>query len=104
SRRRHTRWPRDWSSDVCSSDLRVTFLVRIGLYSEGDFAEYRDGVIQVVSVNKGRAVILDLHTHRKDRAEESEMKRLGGPDALQRSEERRVGKEWKSGRAPYQYE
>src|SRR6266508_5881899 len=25
SRRRHTRWPRDWSSDVCSSDLfRVT--------------------------------------------------------------------------------
>src|SRR5207253_6274893 len=20
-RRRHTRWPRDWSSDVCSSDL-----------------------------------------------------------------------------------
>src|SRR5437870_9511565 len=33
SRRRHTRWPRDWSSDVCSSDLRrrlieasVTFL------------------------------------------------------------------------------
>src|SRR5439155_16866627 len=25
SRRRHTRWPRDWSSDVCSSDL-----VRLG--------------------------------------------------------------------------
>src|SRR5439155_24291683 len=24
SRRRHTRWPRDWSSDVCSSDLRRT--------------------------------------------------------------------------------
>src|SRR5215208_8215223 len=23
SRRRHTRWPRDWSSDVCSSDLKV---------------------------------------------------------------------------------
>src|SRR5439155_14294878 len=23
SRRRHTRWPRDWSSDVCSSDLVV---------------------------------------------------------------------------------
>src|SRR6266508_4761816 len=22
SRRLHTRWPRDWSSDVCSSDLR----------------------------------------------------------------------------------
>src|SRR5690625_2391770 len=24
SRRRHTRWPRDWSSDVCSSDLQIT--------------------------------------------------------------------------------
>src|SRR5437660_915252 len=24
SRRRHTRWPRDWSSDVCSSDLVET--------------------------------------------------------------------------------
>src|SRR5439155_10935097 len=23
SRRRHTRWPRDWSSDVCSSDLYI---------------------------------------------------------------------------------
>src|SRR3984893_18261462 len=26
SRRRHTRWPRDWSSDVCSSDLRLSKL------------------------------------------------------------------------------
>src|SRR5690625_7803700 len=25
SRRRHTRWPRDWSSDVCSSDLEPTY-------------------------------------------------------------------------------
>src|SRR5215510_14076205 len=24
-RRRHTRWPRDWSSDVCSSDLAREF-------------------------------------------------------------------------------
>src|SRR5207253_7929684 len=24
SRRRHTRWPRDWSSDVCSSDLSIS--------------------------------------------------------------------------------
>src|SRR6266581_8344227 len=24
SRRRHTRWTGDWSSDVCSSDLRTT--------------------------------------------------------------------------------
>src|SRR5690625_6692413 len=25
SRRRHTRWPRDWSSDVCSSDLAKVY-------------------------------------------------------------------------------
>src|SRR6266581_6269454 len=25
SRRRHTRWTGDWSSDVCSSDLSSTF-------------------------------------------------------------------------------
>src|SRR5439155_13386957 len=29
SRRRHTRWPRDWSSDVCSSDL-----LRLHLFAE----------------------------------------------------------------------
>src|SRR5215208_6482050 len=26
SRRRHTRWPRDWSSDVCSSDLLLALV------------------------------------------------------------------------------
>src|SRR5690606_39416664 len=31
SRRRHTRFSRDWSSDVCSSDLYVpAFLVQLG--------------------------------------------------------------------------
>src|SRR5207253_7690905 len=29
SRRRHTRWPRDWSSDVCSSDLGSTWLRKL---------------------------------------------------------------------------
>src|SRR5690625_3936970 len=27
SRRRNTRWPRNWSSDVCSSDLQVRVAV-----------------------------------------------------------------------------
>src|SRR5690625_3960883 len=31
SRRRHTRWPRDWSSDVCSSDLAPVFGFTAGL-------------------------------------------------------------------------
>src|SRR5207253_1944194 len=33
SRRRHTRWPRDWSSDVCSSDLRRWYLNPLGALS-----------------------------------------------------------------------
>src|SRR5207253_5045298 len=33
SRRRHTRWPRDWSSDVCSSDLHAQ-----GVGASGDIA------------------------------------------------------------------
>src|SRR5690625_6175953 len=44
SRRRHTRWPRDWSSDVCSSDLdqisgaNVAYFKRgVGLFTNGHF-------------------------------------------------------------------
>src|SRR5690625_5365859 len=29
SRRRHTRWPRDWSSDVCSSDLVILIIIML---------------------------------------------------------------------------
>src|SRR5437660_8503986 len=36
SRRRHTMWPRDWSSDVCSSDL-----VRAGDHRRVDLLEVR---------------------------------------------------------------
>src|SRR5215475_696513 len=40
SRRRHTRFSRDWSSDVCSSDLavRCAFWVSFLLLNRGDFA------------------------------------------------------------------
>src|SRR5207253_5855776 len=32
SRRRHTRWPRDWSSDVCSSDLKGEWPYRFSFF------------------------------------------------------------------------
>src|SRR5690625_5639338 len=36
SRRRHTRWPRDWSSDVCSSDLPAEMAFKASLPSGGE--------------------------------------------------------------------
>src|SRR5699024_12054343 len=36
SRRRHTRSKRDWSSDVCSSDLAPTQAIRWLVRSDGD--------------------------------------------------------------------
>src|SRR5690606_40062659 len=41
SRRRHTRFSRDWSSDVCSSDLRTVQCVVLGTEAEGlDYVPY----------------------------------------------------------------
>src|SRR5690625_5408161 len=52
SRRRHTRWPRDWSSDVCSSDL-----IRIGderviseMHAWAVLREYEEGDTMLVEL------------------------------------------------------
>src|SRR5690625_6540041 len=38
SRRRHTIWPRDWSSDVCSSDLNGQDAFHLDLRTQGPHA------------------------------------------------------------------
>src|SRR5439155_17453831 len=77
SRRRHTRWPRDWSSDVCSSDLNPP---RVRLLAVLDQDPRELGLGQPVhEVSGGLAA--------------------GGIEA--RSEERRVGKECRSRWGPY---
>src|SRR5690625_5923307 len=43
-RRRHTRWPRDWSSDVCSSDL---LQLRNSLPGDRGVAEAMSGGVRV---------------------------------------------------------
>src|SRR5690625_7929592 len=48
SRRRHTRWPRDWSSDVCSSDL--------GRTPACDDGPVRSGIIFRAAASRGYAV------------------------------------------------
>src|SRR5207253_3778827 len=75
SRRRHTRWPRDWSSDVCSSDL-------IGHPLGGEIGQ---------PCLVGRTV-QDLTIERVDHVSLAFQARQ---DAV-RSEERRVGKECRS--------
>src|SRR5438876_9229533 len=78
-RGRHTIWTGDWSSVVCSSDLRspqdAAAMARLGATIARD-----PGVAQVsppISSPNGRGVL------------------------LQRSEERRVGKECRARRAQY---
>src|SRR5437868_9204559 len=59
SRRRHTRWPRDWSSDVCSSDLGVLLHatvfggldVAIGEVIEVGYAQHGPGRFQLGHVD-----------------------------------------------------
>src|SRR5690625_5256549 len=51
SRRRHTRWPRDWSSDVCSSDL---LLLAVVLHGAGGMDEASlSGENHLVLLNEG---------------------------------------------------
>src|SRR5215510_8460931 len=48
SRRRHTRWPRDWSSDVCSSDLGAVGppkLIKAGTVAPHGFVSFVDEAI-----------------------------------------------------------
>src|SRR5699024_11266368 len=82
SRRRHTRSKRDWSSDVCSSDLRDR-LPSDDLQGRGR-REGRDGRSRHHRPG-GRALRADQNAAADDR-----------------SEERRVGKEWRSRWWPHQ--
>src|SRR5690606_41041837 len=92
SRRRHTRFSRDWSSDVCSSDLNGL----IG-YASGDH-----GYVLNPAVDLGKGRVLYRQPQRVPHGPPLPIpvgtpwqiqQLLGdGPGAL-RSEERRVGKE-----------
>src|SRR5690625_8052426 len=60
SRRRHTRWPRDWSSDVCSSDLT-------GMYEvDGEYEITHDkkgNEVRTKISNLGDDVGIDFNHH-----------------------------------------
>src|SRR5689334_25389389 len=88
SRRRHTRWNCDWSSDVCSSDLGSLHLTR-GTGGRNDH-HVRGG-----SLSSGLSLrVLVSHGGSPRRRSRGNPGRDGC-----RSEERRVGKECKFRRA-----
>src|SRR5690606_40851788 len=97
---RHTRFSRDWSSDVCSSDLRPC-----GDVGDRVFAE-KVGAILQPSLQHAQATVVFVGIARPGivlaiRCIVDEMAVLAGHRAeiadLPRSEERRVGKESRSG-------
>src|SRR5690625_6827804 len=60
SRRRHTRWPRDWSSDVCSSDLKKGDIETTVKHLEarpGEFARRLDSLIRNVEEEKEQGIL-----------------------------------------------
>src|SRR6266508_767732 len=51
SRRRHTRWPRDWSSDVCSSDLPVCVFAQDFIVFGGSLGEvFGEKIVKVMDL------------------------------------------------------
>src|SRR3712207_7241695 len=89
SRRRHTRYWRDWSSDVCSSDLGT----RVVLEFHATWKQVR------VEWSRRRNAAMQRTPAREDDVGTVEQFLL--PQAQVRSEERRVGKECRSRWSPY---
>src|SRR3712207_8541611 len=87
SRRRHTRYWRDWSSDVCSSDLPEHLRV---VEVEGKLAGmmmFIDRMVRVGSTTVRCGIVAPVATDHEYEG--------------RRSEERRVGKECRSRWSPY---
>src|SRR2546429_3747323 len=90
SRRRHTRCSRDWSSDVCSSDLALEHRAQVG--GRGKIAAFVEvGVLQARPVGNYAAALQRAAREQRD----------GAGAVVGRSEERRVGKECRSRWSPY---
>src|SRR5690348_17359762 len=92
SRRRHTRWTGDWSSDVCSSDL-----------DEEGGEGLEDGAQGGLLDAAGRPQDGGGRAGEDEEVERPAGERRGqGERPLDRSEERRVGKECRSRWSPDQ--
>src|SRR2546430_13648204 len=91
SRRRHTRFDCDWSSDVCSSDLDVSWPAKLG---QPSYRYVKWGTGFVDFDNDGWVDIFVNNGHVYPQVDAI-------PNSPGRSEERRVGKECRSRWSPY---
>src|SRR5439155_15076805 len=91
SRRRHTRWPRDWSSDVCSSDLSAINVCRGFVEAENDYYAKQKSYAQRFFSTEGKHD--GLYWASSDPNDESPVAEEVAKAMTERSEERRVGKE-----------
>src|SRR5699024_11950672 len=87
SRRRHTRSKRDWSSDVCSSDLRCPWPNGPTDSAAPCSSGIRAAVVAIGILGAAMGTLWIA---------------AAIPGWVRRSEERRVGKEGRSGRGPEQ--
>src|SRR5688572_32674371 len=91
SRRRHTRFDCDWSSDVCSSDLITSLIVCLGPIIALPWSRALAAASLALLAASFAIDIAWLLRHRDI-----------PPETATRSEERRVGKECRSRWSPYQ--
>src|SRR5256886_4255064 len=94
SRRRHTRFDCDWSSDVCSSDLKFDqkiFGFEIAVHHPL-YVEMTESLENLSKTTHSSGLIKDVSIHHIPTG-------IVGHD--DRSEERRVGKECRSRWSPY---
>src|SRR5690606_39724840 len=93
--RRHTRFSRDWSSDVCSSDLRTSSTrLFLALFSSESFATKGFSAPKPFAVTRDLSIPLAIRSFITAFARSFDNFLLyDASPVLSRSEERRVGKE-----------
>src|SRR5690606_40811072 len=92
SRRRHTRFSRDWSSDVCSSDLFTGSSIPAGCRFHSVSGASFGNEVSVLSAGQSPEAGLESELEGEAAGEDGEAVSTG-TDGAGRSEERRAGKE-----------
>src|SRR5699024_11300620 len=98
---RHTRSKRDWSSDVCSSDLDESEGIEIQLGFTADEEEFNEQISELENQKVNLEIQLDttaFDTALSQTQALADAALMIGENWQVRSEERRVGKEQGEGR------